>query len=131
MNGIHAAFTGRIGKNTEVRPARDGNPGHPSSWRWTPRPTARPQMTVAAGGAVRGCHGRRSPESHQGRRQRDDIHGHGAPRPRPCPRQEPKNASGPTVSARATIGVAGVHEESYDRSSTMFLSAIFQVDILA
>jgi hypothetical protein len=26
MNGIHAAFTGRIGKDAEVRTARDGKP---------------------------------------------------------------------------------------------------------
>lgn len=26
INGIHAAFTGRIGKDTEVRTARDGKP---------------------------------------------------------------------------------------------------------
>jgi hypothetical protein len=26
INGIHAAFTGRIGKDAEVRTARDGKP---------------------------------------------------------------------------------------------------------
>ena len=29
MNGIHAAFTGRIGKDAEVRTARDGKPWAP------------------------------------------------------------------------------------------------------
>jgi hypothetical protein len=33
MNGLHAAFTGRIGKDAEVRTARDGKPWQPSPWR--------------------------------------------------------------------------------------------------
>ena len=38
-NGIHEAFTRRIGKDAEVRTARDGKPWQSFPWRWTPRPT--------------------------------------------------------------------------------------------
>lgn len=55
MNGVHAAFTGRIGKDAEVRTTRDGKP-----WASLPR--------VGAGGPVRRCRGRPGPEAHQGRR---------------------------------------------------------------
>jgi hypothetical protein len=33
MNGIHAAFTGRIGKDAECAPLATANPGHPSPWQ--------------------------------------------------------------------------------------------------
>jgi hypothetical protein len=40
MNGIHAAFTGRIGKDCRgPRSTRDDKPGLPSLLRWAPRPT--------------------------------------------------------------------------------------------
>jgi hypothetical protein len=54
MNGAHTAFTGRIGRMLRYARPVTANPGHPSPWRWTPRPTAMPG-DVGAGGVVRRC----------------------------------------------------------------------------
>ena len=66
MNGIHAAFTGRIGKDAEVRTARDGKP-------WASFPVAvdaktdgEAPATLGAGSAIRRYRRHRSPEAHQG-----------------------------------------------------------------
>ncbi len=67
MNGIHAAFTGRIGKDAEVRTARDGKPWASfSPWRWTPRPTARPRRLWVRGALFGNTRRHRGPEAHQG-----------------------------------------------------------------
>jgi hypothetical protein len=64
MNGIHAAFTGRIGKDAEVRTASDGKALGilPRGDKTDGEATA----TLGAGSAIRRYHRHRSPEAHQG-----------------------------------------------------------------
>lgn len=58
MNGVHAAFEGRIGKDAEVRSTRDGKPWASSRWRWISRPDGEAPATwvrVAVFGDVVGA----------------------------------------------------------------------------